>query len=66
MAAGEVGQRLFRLHNEAVGVALAGRAAMIRAAATAANRLRGLPEVSEEPEEPQPDGRLEGVTHRVV
>jgi hypothetical protein len=66
MPAGAMDQRLFRLHNEAVSVALAGWTATVRAATTAASGLRGLPEVSEEPEEPRPDGRLEGVTHRVV
>ena len=63
---GKVDERLYRLHMEAVGLAQDGRAAMLQAAITATKRLLGQPEEAEEAEEPQPDGGLEGVIHRVV
>jgi hypothetical protein len=63
MPPGEEGARLMRLHNEAVAAALEGRNVMLEAAAAAADRLRGVPEV---PEEPAPHSDLEGVTHRIV
>lgn len=58
--------RLLRMHQEAIGVALSSRVAMVHAVIAAANRLHGLPPSPEAPEEPEPDGGLAGVTHRLV
>jgi hypothetical protein len=63
MPPGEEGARLMRLHNEAVAAALEGRNVMLEAAAAAADRLSGVPEVAQEP---APHSELEGVTHRIV
>jgi hypothetical protein len=57
--------RLLRLHQEAVGVAVDGQSALVRAAVAAAERLLGLPVGPEAPEDLEPDS-LEGVVHRVV